>query len=564
MRGDLDNIVLMAMRKEPARRYASVAQFSEDIRRYFDGLPVIARKDTLRYRSEKFIRRHKVGVAAAVLVALSLVGGMVATFWEARRATQQRDRAERRFADVRKLSNALLFDIAPKIERLDGSIEARKSLVQRALEYLDSLANESAENFPLQRELAAAYEKVGELQGAPHKPNLNDFSGAIASYEKARDIRKRLLEKHPDDLEDLARFAADLRALSSIRLWTSNTSGSIEDSQAALTAYEKLLKEQPGSRELQLAAAESQLDLANSYYFNDQLAQVYPPLNKALAAFETFRQQDPDNPEILRLLGRGHMSLSMTLSWDGKQKEGEDEMAKAFAIYEPLVAKYPQDIVIRQGLLDTYLQSSQLFEDSDPPRAFEMLLKAREITEKSIAADAANVQARQNLAKIYSRLGVIALSLGKKDEAVAFLKESLLAFSELEKFDPSHRTYKHDIGRALTFLGQTRQQQRAFDDALAIYARAIATFEDIARADAGNNLAVRKLATVYQYIGDVHRQVAETVSGETRRAHVQSAKENYKRALDIFVRLQKRKALPEYDLKYLEDLRAALLKLERE
>ena len=57
------------------------------------------------------------------------------------------------------------------------------------------------------------------------------------------------------------------------------------------------------------------------------------------------------------MLGRGRMSLSMTLSWDGKQKEGEDEMAKAFAIYEPLVAKYPQDIVIRQGLLDTYLQS---------------------------------------------------------------------------------------------------------------------------------------------------------------------------------------------------------------
>ncbi len=548
LRDDLDNILLMAMRKEPARRYASVAQFSEDIRRHLEQLPVIARKDTLRYRSEKFIGRHKVGVAAAILIALSLVGGMVATVWEARRATQQRDRAERRFADVRKLSNALLFDIAPKIERLDGSIEARKSLVQRALEYLDSLANESAENFPLQRELAAAYEKVGELQGAPRKPNLNDFSGAIASYEKARDIRKRLLENHPDDQEDLERFAADLRALSSIRLWTSNTSGSIEDSQAALAAYEKLLKEQPGSRELQLAAAESQLGLANSYYFNDQLAQVYSPLNKALAAFETLRQQDPENPEILRLLGRGHMSLSMTLSWDGKQKEGEDEMAKAFAIYEPLVAKYPRDIVIRQGLLDTYLQSSQLFEDSDPPRAFEMLLKAREMTEKSIAADAANVQARQNLAKIYSRLGVIALSLGKKDEAVAFLKQSLLAFSELEKFDPSHRTYKHDIGRALMFLGQTRQQQGAFDDALAIYARAIATFEDIARADAGNNLAVRKLATLYQYIGDVHRQVAETANGETRRARVQLAKENYQRALDILVRLQKRKALPEFDV----------------
>jgi tetratricopeptide (TPR) repeat protein len=564
LRGDLDNIVLMAMRKEPSRRYASVGQFSEDIRRHLAGLPVVARKDTVTYRTSKFFNRHRIGVAAAALVLLSLVGGIVATFWQAHRATQQRDRAERRFADVRKLSNALLFDIAPKIERLEGSTEARKSLVQRALEYLDSLANESAENAPLQSELAAAYEKVGELQGAPRKPNLNDFSGAIASYEKARDIRKRLLEKHPDDRKDLGRLAADLSALSSIRLWISDTSGSLEDSQAALAAYEKLLKEQPGSHELQLAAADSEVNLANSYYFNDQLAQVYPPLNRALAALEALGQHDPDNPEILRLLGRGHTTLSLTLSWDGKQKEGEDEMAKSFAIYEPLVAKYPQDSVIRQGLLDTYLQGSQLFEDADPARSFEILLKARAVAEKSITADAANVQARQTLAKTYSRLGVIALRLKKTEEAVAYLEKSSLAFSELEKFDPNHRTYKHDVGRVLMYLGQARHQQRAFDAALATYAKATATFEDIARADAGNNLSIRTLATVYQYIGDVHRDVAETVNGETRRAQVQAAKENYTRALDILVRLQGKKALPEYDLKYLGDLRAALLQLERE
>jgi tetratricopeptide (TPR) repeat protein len=190
--------------------------------------------------------------------------------------------------------------------------------------------------------------------------------------------------------------------------------------------------------------------------------------------------------------------------------------------------------------------------------------KARELAEKSIAADAANVQARQNLAKTDSRLGVIALSLGKKDDAVAYLEKSALAFSELEKFDPNHRTYKQDIGRVLIFLGQTRHQQHAFDAALAIYVRAIATFQDIARADAGNNLAVRKLATVYQYIGDVHRDVAGTVHGETRQAHMQAAKENNTRALDILVRLQAKKAHTEYDLKYLGDLRAALSQIERE
>jgi len=83
--GDLDNVILMAMRKEPARRYSSVGQFSEDIRRHLDGLPVIARTDTFQYRSQKFIQRNKLGVAAATLVVLTLIGGIVATAGQARR-----------------------------------------------------------------------------------------------------------------------------------------------------------------------------------------------------------------------------------------------------------------------------------------------------------------------------------------------------------------------------------------------------------------------------------------------------------------------------------------------
>ncbi|HEX8279772.1 MAG TPA: serine/threonine-protein kinase, partial [Chthoniobacterales bacterium] len=73
LRGDLDNIVLMAIRKEPERRYASVAQLSSDIQRHLDGLPVAARKDTWSYRTAKFVRRHKLAVAAAVLIAATLL-----------------------------------------------------------------------------------------------------------------------------------------------------------------------------------------------------------------------------------------------------------------------------------------------------------------------------------------------------------------------------------------------------------------------------------------------------------------------------------------------------------
>ena len=94
LEGDLDNIVAKALRKEPGRRYPSVLALSEDIRRHCEGLPVTARRDTLGYRTGKFIRRNKVGVTAAALVVLALVTGLVTAVWQARLARQERDRAQ--------------------------------------------------------------------------------------------------------------------------------------------------------------------------------------------------------------------------------------------------------------------------------------------------------------------------------------------------------------------------------------------------------------------------------------------------------------------------------------
>jgi serine/threonine protein kinase/tetratricopeptide (TPR) repeat protein len=92
--GDLDRIVLMALRKEPERRYASVEQLSEDLRRHLEGLPVLARGDSTAYRASKFLRRHRAGVAAATLVLVSLVGGIFLTTHQAHVAERERRRAE--------------------------------------------------------------------------------------------------------------------------------------------------------------------------------------------------------------------------------------------------------------------------------------------------------------------------------------------------------------------------------------------------------------------------------------------------------------------------------------
>jgi tetratricopeptide (TPR) repeat protein len=550
LRGDIDNIVLMALRKEPQRRYASAEQFSEDIRRHLEGRPVIAHKDTIAYRAVKFVKRQKLAVAAAAIIVGTLIAAVILT-------TRQQRRAERRFNDVRHLSNALLFEIAPRIERLEGSTEAREALVRRALEYLDSLGQESGNDPQLQGELAEAYEKVGEIQGAPRKPNLSDFSGALVSYAKANRIRQRLLEKHPNDFALRQRLAANFAAASFIREWTSDVTGSLEDSKKSLAIYDKLIGERPDSIELQIATAETELDLALTHYFNDQLAEVYPPLRKALARLEKLRLANPEHSDVVRLLGRGYGDLGMTLFWDGKQKEGEVEMEKAFALNKFLVAAHPKDNVVRQASLYTFLQASQLYEESNPPHAFEILLEALNLAQESVRSDAANVQARQNLAKTYSMLGLIALHLNTFDEAAMHLEKSFAAFSELEKLDPKNRTYKHDIGRVLMFLGQAKHNQKNFPDALATYEKAVPLFADDAQADPKNLFPVRKLATLHSYMAETHEASAVPLDGAERDAHLQAAKQNYRRAFALLSQMKAQGALTEKDREFFEKLQAA-------
>ena len=89
LRGDLDNIVLMALRKNAQQQYGSAEQLSQDIKRHLEGQPVLAQKITLAYRAGKFIRRHKVGAMIAVVFILTLIGGIIATTWQARIAKRE-------------------------------------------------------------------------------------------------------------------------------------------------------------------------------------------------------------------------------------------------------------------------------------------------------------------------------------------------------------------------------------------------------------------------------------------------------------------------------------------
>ncbi|MDQ3798171.1 MAG: hypothetical protein M3384_01865, partial [Acidobacteriota bacterium] len=563
LKTELEAIIEMARRIEPQRRFASVQQFAEDINRYLNGLPVSAQKDSFTYRATKFINRNRIAVFASLLIFLTLIGGVIATLWQARRAEANQVRAEKRFADVRGLSNSLLNDIAPKIERLEGSTEARQVLVAQSLKYLDSLAVESVDDLSLQMELAAAYEKVGVLQGDSRKPSLSDFRGAIASLEKAQAIRRRLLEINLNDAENRRLLADNLRLLAIRRMTQSDVEGGFRDGKEALEIYERLVAENPASLELQRAFLETQIEVAANYTSLNRDAEAIPLLQKAAGKIEELRRTNPDDTETKRIFAKCLAALGLALSWESRQSEAETEMARAVTIAESLATRFPNDTNLKLELWKVYDTASSIYEQIDDARAFGLSEKARTTIEEIIAADPANAQARHNLSKTFSRLGVSASNLGKHLEAIGLLERAMAIVLELQEKDHLNRGYDRDVTVLYTRIGLARMKGRDFTNALAAFQKSAELYEKQLATDAANTTVLRDSAIAYRHAGLAHKELAKTTNPQIRQIHLAGEKENYQRALDALLKADAQKALPEYSRKLIETYRKDIEELEK-
>ena len=194
---DLDNIVAKALRPEPERRYASVGQLSEDIRRYSEGLPIIARKDTLSYRASKFVRRNKAAVAAAALVLLALLGGLIATTWQARIARQERDHARvaQTKAEVARKQSEQLNAFLQNLLRSASPAKMGKDV--KVVQVLDAAGQEMDRELASEPDvLAQAHESISFVYG-----NLGQVEQSEAHMRKALDIRQ--LTHGPNDPDTL-------------------------------------------------------------------------------------------------------------------------------------------------------------------------------------------------------------------------------------------------------------------------------------------------------------------------------------------------------------------------
>ena len=166
--GDLDNIVLMAMRKEPERRYASAEQLADDIDRYLDGAPVIAHRDSPGYRLRKYVQRHRIQTMATVIIALLLIVGSAVTIYQANQIANERDRAQLEADRAEQVSAFLvsLFETTDPSYAPGDTLTARELLENGADRIHAELADQPMVQASLYDVIGTAYASLGLIAPA--------------------------------------------------------------------------------------------------------------------------------------------------------------------------------------------------------------------------------------------------------------------------------------------------------------------------------------------------------------------------------------------------------------
>ena len=452
--GDLDDIVLMALRKEPSRRYGSVEQFSEDIRRHLAGLPVIARKGSWRYRSGKFVVRHKVGVAAGFVILLAVAGGVATTIREARIAAANQRRAEQRFNDVRKLANSLMFEIHDAVRDLPGSTPARKLLVSRALEYLDSLSGQSKGDASLQRELAAAYERVGDVLGYPYAANLGDKPGAEQAYRKALALREPLAASASADVDLQRDLVGNYVRLAQVQGTGGDFSGALNELMRAQPIAERLAA---GSKDAVL------LDhLAGVYYFTGSIQAQTGEFGAALQNYQ--RSSEIRNAALAANPGtiplRTHLAADdagIAQCYEAQNNLGKaiELQSKATAILEDVVRSNPGNATLSEYLGEgTNRLATYRKEHGDTAVALDTYRKAHKIFGDLLKADPKNSLARSNFGFSNNGVGRSLTDLGEAAVAVRVFRESITSFEEMSPHTTSSRYPRTGLADAYLGLGE--------------------------------------------------------------------------------------------------------------
>jgi len=492
---DLDAIALKALRKEPESRYASVEQLAEDVRRHLAGLPVAARGGELGYRARKFIGRHRLGAAAAAFVLLAITAGVVATLHEASIARRQaqiaqleRERAERRFNDVRKLSDALIFDINDAIRNLPGATPARQVLLDRAVAYLDNVAKDAEGQPYLQRELAWGYQRLAAVQGSSTESSLGDAKAALLSNRKALALFEATASADPHNVADQLNVAMMHRILSFGSL--AHEVGRQELEQA-LAITRRLLAANPDNMKVKN-------ELSIEY---QDIGFVQDAIGNRAAALPAYRanrdlklqiiRADPGNTAVARGIGMAAVILGDAQGRLGMLDDAMASIDDGIARYQALPKGMDDVHIARELAVSRVKYADVMLMRGDIAAAQAAFHEARRTLEPLARQDPRNILLQDDAAWLDYHDGKIELLLGRYAPAQLRLQRALARFEQLHGPSPGVDETADAEGSIQLWLGDAYGRARDWPSALQSYQRAIEVLGTASDADTDDDTRCR-------------------------------------------------------------------------
>ncbi|MFN7931793.1 MAG: serine/threonine-protein kinase [Bryobacteraceae bacterium] len=434
---ELESIAAMALRKEPERRYASVEQFAGDIRRYLDGRPVLAFPDSFGYRATRWIKRNRTAAIAAGIAIVGLLGGLGVALYQAQVARAHAARAERRFGEVRKLANAILFEHYDLIRELPGTTKAKESMAKVSQEYLNSLAGE-ADDPLLILELANAYRRLAEVQGAPGAPNLGQTPQAIANFRKAIELFDRLPAAQWNQPKVLDPAISALWRLSRILQNEGKYDEATQLAARQTSLAQRLYELQPNEGNSAFQYLTAQRALSTLALRRGDIPAAVREAERAVALAERIVSPDA-TPQLLGAKAASYQVLAEAVWKQGDLLRSRELYEKYVTLFAALAAQRPEEQYFTHSLYYGHFKLGKLHSEfhrmnlADSAKAEKHCREYLGWAQRMLQADPADALARESVGFGKVCTGV-SLAMRNPKEALPYIQEALTtALAELER-----------------------------------------------------------------------------------------------------------------------------------
>jgi tetratricopeptide (TPR) repeat protein len=505
---ELETIILKAMNKEPASRYATAQELADDLRRFLEHKPIKARRPALPERAAKWARRHTAVVVSAVVLLIITAGVLaVSTVLLSRKEGQvreQRDRAEqqRAFAEqharqARRAVDTMYTRVANKwLADQPKLTEVQREFLEEALTFYQGFARQQGRDPDVRREAAAAYDRVGSIHA-----KLGRMSEAITAHRGAVELRERLAAESPDRLEDQSDLAV------------------------------------------------ARLHLGNALAVAGRPQEAEDAFRRAVAGMEAVAARAPDRPKAREILVAAIGNLAAILNITGRTVDAQGVFRRGLDLVEQWLAEPTVSAEVRGAAANLYHNLGNLLgNDHKLQEASDACRRSLELWEKAVTADPSVPDARYNVAMEQDAVGILLCRMGQFRNAEEMILRAQSTWKGLVVDFPERPTYRIEQARGLLALGTVFQRLGRSREAEGAYRGASAALERVVVASPGGHEARSLLGLSLRDIGELLRDRGDLTGS---RQALQEALDHLRAAL---------KAMPGHPAyrSYLEGAAAAL------